>query len=84
MYANTFTVGIDIKNKSDIYKKMATEDVIEKVGLSNTSDYNILEQRQSYYYNVETGKKYVRIRSTVETKCENEIINDYITTLFEI
>lgn len=81
---SNFKVNESIKNGNNNYKKIATEEAIKKANVTNAEDYNIIEQKQSYYYDVETGKKFVRVRTKIETEWENKKINDYTTSLFEI
>lgn len=80
----SFIVDNSIKKKSDAYKELAKAEVINKVKNENCSEYDIIEQRQNYYYDVNTGKKYSRVRTVVEIKCGDRNIKDYVTTLFEI
>lgn len=79
-----FIVNTSVKSKSDIYKEMAKTEAVKKSETKGALEYNIIEQRQNYYYDVVTGKKYSRVRTIIETECENGKNRDYITTLFEI
>lgn len=80
----SFIVNDSIKKKSNNYIELAKKDVMKQVEEESVAEYNIKEQRQNYYFDVETGKKYARVRTTIEIKCGDRNIEDCITNLFEI
>ncbi len=73
-----FIISNELKSKQASYNEMAKNEVMQKLGSLD----GIIEQKQTYYYDVENGQKYVRVRSVVEN--EEEKAKDYITSLFEI
>ena len=81
---NDFIVNTSVKNKKNEYIQMAKIDALQKVDTSFALGYNIINQKQDYYYDVKTNKKYARVRSVVEIDLMNDKVEDYITTLFEI
>lgn len=81
---NDFIVDTSVKNKKNEYIQMAKIDALQKVDTSFALGYNIINQKQDYYYDVKTNKKYARVRSVVEIDLMNDKVEDYITTLFEI
>ncbi len=81
---SNFKVDSVIKNNGDIYLEKAKAEVIEKTINDGILNYNIIEQKKTYYYDVETDKKYVRVRTIIENEHENGNSRDYITSLYEI
>ena len=80
-----FSVSNITKNKIDNYKQIARYETIQKLRRINSLNYNITELTQRFYYNVETGKKYIVISTEVETQEYNNGKSKGIEcSLFEI
>lgn len=56
-----------VKNKIEIYKKSAELEA-KKKSINNGITSNVTKQNTSFYYDIETNKKYIIIDSTVESK----------------